>query len=328
MFLSVAYSVLITPNMKIFLAGATGALGKRLVPVLVSAGHQVVGMTRSEKKSEALRAAGAEPVIADALDRDAVMNAVMEARPQAVVHEVTSLAKMHDVKNFDREFETTNKLRTEGTQYLLEAAQAAGASRFVAQSFTGWTNDRTGDRIKNEEDPLDPDPPKAMRNTLEAIQRLEEMVLNATGLTGIVLRYGSFYGPGTSLGEGGEIVEMVRAGKFPLVGDGAGVWSFLHIDDAAQATRLAIERAPAGKYNIVDDEPAEISEWLPYLAQTVGGKPPHHLPNWLGKIAIGESGLSLMTQIRGSSNATAKSILEWQPKYPSWREGFRRGLCV
>ena len=292
--------------MKIFLAGATGALGRRLVPILASAGHQVVGMTRTAAKADQLRAAGAEPAIADALDREAVMKAVMLARPDAVVHEVTAIARTGNVKNFDKDLALTNRLRTEGTEYLLAAARAAGATRFVAQSFTGWPNVRDGGRVKNEQDPLDPEPPKAMSRTLEAIRTLERMVLSAAGLMGILLRYGSFYGPGTSIGKGGEVVEMVRKRRFPIFGDGAGVWSFIHIDDAALATRLAIERGHAGKYNVVDDEPAEVSMWLPDLAQVIGAKPPLHLPAWLGRLVIGEAGMSLMKEIRGSSNAAAK----------------------
>ncbi len=314
--------------MKIFLAGATGALGRRLVPILISAGHDVVGMTRTPAKADELRAAGAEPVVADALDRAAVMNAVMMARPNVVVHEMTSLKEMRNLKNLDGELAVTNRLRTEGTENLIAAAQAAGATRFVAQSFTGWPNARNGGRVKTEEDPLDPDPPDAMTRTLDAIRRLEQMVLSAPGLTGILLRYGFFYGPGTSLGEGGNIIAMIRDRKFPLVGDGAGVWSFIHIDDAASATRLAIEGAPPGKYNIVDDEPTEVSVWLPALAQAIGAKPPRHLPAWLGRLVIGEAGISMMTKVRGSSNAAAKRAFGWRPLYASWRDGFRRGLSM
>jgi nucleoside-diphosphate-sugar epimerase len=314
--------------MRIFLAGATGALGKRLVPILVQAGHYVVGMTQTPSKADGLRAAGAEPAVADALDRAAVMKTVMSARPDAVVHEMTSLKALRNLKNFDEEVALTNRLRTESTEYLIAAAQAAGATRFVAQSFSGWPNTRSGGWVKTEEDPLDPDPPKAMRRALDAIRRLEQMVLGAAGLTGIVLRYGGFYGPGTLLGEGGDIIAMVRQRRFPIVGDGAGVWSFIQIDDAAEATRLAIERGSAGKYNIVDDEPAKVSKWLPALAEAIGAKPPYHLPAWLGRFLIGEAGLSMMNQVRGSSNSAAKQALGWLPVYGSWRDGFRRGLSA
>jgi nucleoside-diphosphate-sugar epimerase len=314
--------------MKVFLAGATGAVGKRLVPMLVAAGHQVVGMTRTPEKASALRAAGAEPVVADALDGDAVKNAVMQARPAVVIHELTALAKMRDLKHFDREFEITNRLRTEGTEHLIAGAQAAGAERFVAQSFTGWPNDRSGDRLKDESDELDTTPPEAMSRSLDAIRRLEQMVAGAAQLTGVVLRYGALYGPGTSLGEGGEMTEMVRQRKLPIFGEGTGVWSFLHIDDAAQAAMLAMERGNSGLYNIVDDEPAEVSDWLPDLARALGAKPPRHLPAWLGRLVIGDAGLSMMNSVRGSVNTKAKRLLRWQPLYPNWREGFRRGLSA
>jgi len=314
--------------MKVFLAGATGAVGKRLVPMLVAAGHQVVGMTRTPEKATVLRAAGAEPVVADALDGDAVRNAVMQARPAVVIHELTALAKMRDLKHFDREFEITNRLRTEGTEHLIAGAQAAGAERFVAQSFTGWPNDRSGDRLKDESDELDTTPPEAMSRSLDAIRRLEQMVAGAAQLTGVVLRYGALYGPGTSLGEGGEMTEMVRQRKLPIFGEGTGVWSFLHIDDAAQAAMLAMERGNSGLYNIVDDEPAEVSDWLPDLARALGAKPPRHLPAWLGRLVIGDAGLSMMNSVRGSVNTKAKRLLRWQPLYPNWREGFRRGLSA
>jgi nucleoside-diphosphate-sugar epimerase len=314
--------------MKVFLAGATGAVGKRLVPMLVAAGHQVVGMTRTPEKAGVLRAAGAEPVVADALDGDAVRNAVMQARPGVVIHELTALARMRDLKHFDREFEITNRLRTEGTEHLIAGAQAAGAERFVAQSFTGWPNDRSGDRLKDESDELDTTPPEAMSRSLDAIRRLEQMVAGAAQLTGVVLRYGALYGPGTSLGEGGEMTEMVRQRKLPIFGEGTGVWSFLHIDDAAQAAMLAMERGNSGLYNIVDDEPAEVSDWLPDLARALGAKPPRHLPAWLGRLVIGDAGLSMMNSVRGSVNTKAKRLLRWQPLYPNWREGFRRGLSA
>jgi nucleoside-diphosphate-sugar epimerase len=296
--------------------------------MLVAAGHQVVGMTRTPEKASVLRAAGAEPVVADALDGDAVRNAVMQARPAVVIHELTALAKMRDLKHFDKEFEITNRLRTEGTEHLIAGAQAAGAERFVAQSFTGWPNDRSGDRLKDESDELDTTPPEAMSRSLDAIRRLEQMVAGATQLTGVVLRYGALYGPGTSLGEGGEMTEMVRQRKLPIFGEGTGVWSFLHIDDAAQAAMLAMERGNSGLYNIVDDEPAEVSDWLPDLARALGAKPPRHLPAWLGRLVIGDAGLSMMNSVRGSVNTKAKRLLRWQPLYPNWREGFRRGLSA
>lgn len=312
--------------MKIFLAGATGAVGKRLVPRLVAGGHQVVASTRTADKREALRAAGAEPVIVDVLDRDAVMNAVVAARPDAVIHQVTALGGVRSFKNFDREFALTNALRTTGTTHLLAAAQAAGARRFIAQSYTGWPNIQEGGRVKTEDDPLDPHPPRTMTQTLDAIHQLEAAVSGLSGITGIVLRYGSFYGPGTSLGIDGEITQMVRRRKFPIVGGGTGVWSFTHIDDAAGAAQFVVEQGAGGIYNIVDDEPAEVSVWLPELARAIGAKPPYRVPAWLVRPMLGDAMLQIMTSARGSSNAKARRVLGWQPTYASWREGFRRGL--
>jgi nucleoside-diphosphate-sugar epimerase len=315
-------------TMRIFLAGATGAIGGQLVPLLVAGGHQVVATTRKPEKMEKLRAQGAEPVVVDGLDRDAVMKAVVAARPDAIVHQMTALASMRSLKHFDDEFAVTNRLRTEGTSHLLEAARAAGTSRFVAQSYTGWPNERQGSRVKTEEDPLESNPPKAMSRTLAAIRELEQRVTAAAGLRGTVLRYGSLYGPGTSTADQGEIVTLIRQRKFPLVGNGAGVWSFLHVADAARATQVALERDKPGLYNIVDDEPAEVSVWLPYLAQVVGAKPPIRLPAWIARFVIGDAGVWMMTQSRGSSNAKAKRDLGWQPGYASWRDGFRQNLSA
>lgn len=309
--------------MKIFLAGGTGAIGKRLIPVLVKAGHQVAASTRSRDKSESLQAAGAQPVVLDGLDRAAVKEAVTAFHPEIVVHQMTALANMRSLRKFDDELAVTNELRTRGTEYLLEAAQAAGARAFIAQSFTGWPNDREGSRIKSEEDRFDPNPPETMRRTLDAIRRLETMVAVAPTTVGIVLRYGAFYGPGTAFAPGGEMLELVRRRKLPIVGEGTGVWSFIHIDDAVHATMLAIERGTAGTYNIVDSEPVEVSVWLPELARTLDAKPPYRVPTWLGRLAIGEAGVSMMTKIRGSSNAKAQRILGWRPKFASYKEGFR-----
>lgn len=312
--------------MKIFLAGATGALGRRLVPRLVSNGYQIVGMTRSAEKAESLRSVGVEPVVADGLDRDAVLQAVTRAKPEVVIHQMTSLTGVMSFKKLDEKFVTTNRLRTTGTDILLEAARAAGARRFIAQSYAGWPYERTGGPAKTEEEPFDPNPPAAMSRTLEAIRYLESAVLGASGLEGIVLRYGSFYGPGTYVAEGGMIVDLVRKRKLPIIGNGAGVWSFIHLDDAASATLSAVERGAPGLYNIADDEPAPVAVWLPELAQILGAKPPRHVPVWLGRLAAGEPGVSMFTQIRGAMNAKAKRELGWRLLYPSWREGFRRGL--
>jgi nucleoside-diphosphate-sugar epimerase len=312
--------------MKIFLAGGAGVVGRRLVPVLVAAGHQVVATTRSASRTEPLRAMGAEPVILDALDAEAVRKAVADARPEVVVHQMTALASFKDLRDIDGELAVTNRLRTEGTDHLVAAARAAGVRRFVAQSYTGWPNERVGGRVKTEEDPLDPDPPAAMRQTLKSIRRLEATVAGLADMVGVVLRYGSFYGPGTSLGAGGDMLEMVRRRRLPVIGGGAGIWSFIHMDDVAQVTRLAVEGGPAGVYNVVDDDPAEVSVWLPELARAIGAKPPFRLPAWVGRLAIGEAGVSMMTRGRGSSNAKARRTWDWRLVHPSWREGFRRGL--
>lgn len=312
--------------MKIFLAGATGAVGKRLVPLLVRRGHQVVATTRTANKIEALRAAGAEPVVLDSLDRTAVIAAVTAARPDVVVHQLTALTGRFDLKHFDRYFAETNRLRTEGTEYLLAGAAAAGVRRFVIQSYTGWNNIREGSRIKTEDDPLDPHPTSTQRQTLAATRQQEAMITSVAGIDGIALRYGSLYGPGTSIGPGGEVVDAVRARKMPIVGDGAGVWSFLHIDDAAEATRVAIEGGPAGIYNIVDDDPAEVSVWLPEMARILGAPAPYHVPAWIARLLVGETGVSMMTKVRGSSNAKARRLLSWQPAYASWRDGFQKSL--
>jgi nucleoside-diphosphate-sugar epimerase len=313
--------------MKIFLAGATGALGRHLLPLLVAKGCQVAAMTRSAEKAESLRNAGTEPVAADGRDREAVLKAVTRAKPEVVIHQMTSLTGVTSFKKLDEEFVATNRLRTTGTDILLEAARGAGARRFIAQSYGGWPYERTGGPAKTEEDPLDPHPPAAMTRTLDAIRYLESAVLGATGLEGVVLRYGSFYGPGSSIAEDGVVLELVRRRKLPILGNGAGVWSFLHLDDAATATAAAIERGAPDVYNIADDEPAPVAVWLPELAKILGAKPPHRIPVWLGRLAAGKAGVSMFTQIRGIVNAKAKRELGWRLLYPSWREGFRRGLA-
>ncbi|HEX4438656.1 MAG TPA: NAD(P)-dependent oxidoreductase [Thermoanaerobaculia bacterium] len=312
--------------MRVFLAGATGAVGKRLVPMLVAKGHSVVGMTHSAGKAGALRAAGAEPVVADGLDRAAVFDAVTRARPDAVIHQMTSLARLRSFRRFDEDFALTNRLRTEGTDHLLEGARAAGALRFVAQSYGNWIYEKTGSAPKTEEEPLDPDPPVHQRKSLDAIRYLERVVTDAPGLTGIALRYGSLYGPGNGMGRGGVLMDLLRKRQFPVVGDGGGIWSFLHIDGAASANARALERGERGVYNVCDDDPAPVAVWLPELARDVGAPPPRRIPAWLARLAIGDVGVSMMTRIRGMSNAKAKRQLGWTPQWPSWREGFREGL--
>ena len=312
--------------MKVFVAGGSGAMGRRLVPQLVAGGHEVVAMTRDEGKASWLRRVGAQPVIADALDRAAVAGLVKGSEPEVVMHQLTGLTGVKSFKNFDKEFALTNRLRTEATDYLLEAAQAAGVRRIVAQSYGNWNYERTGSAVKIEQDPFDPNPPANQVKTLQAIRYVENAVVNADGIEGIALRYGNFYGPGTGFDLGGDIVTQVRKRAFPIVGDGAGIWSFVHMDDAAAAAIAAIEHGRPGVYNVSDDEPAPVAEWLPDLAAAVGAKPPRHVPVWLGRLAAGEVGVSMMTQIRGTSNAKAKAELGWAPRYRTCHEGFRNGL--
>jgi nucleoside-diphosphate-sugar epimerase len=312
--------------MKVFIAGATGAIGQRLVPLLIDAGHEVVGTTRTPAKADGLRITGATPVVLDGHDLDAVRHAVIDAAPEVVVHQMTALSGDLDLRHFAETFAETNRLRTKTTDHLLTAAVEAGARRFVAQSFAGWPNEQSGGPVKTEEDPLNTDPPKQVRETLGAILHLEAVTTGTAGIEGLALRYGGFYGPGNALGKGGVMLEAVANRQMPIVGGGSGIWSFLHIDDAAQATALAVDRGAPGIYNIVDDEPAPVSEWLPYLADVLGARPPRRVPAWLARLIVGEAAVSMMTKIRGSSNAKAKRELGWKLRYPSWRVGFRDGL--
>jgi nucleoside-diphosphate-sugar epimerase len=302
--------------MRIFLAGATGAVGQHLVPALVRGGHQVTATTRSEAKAHGLYEEGATPAVLDGLDRDAVLRAVVDAKPDVIIHQMTSLASMRDFRKFDQEFAVTNQLRTQGTDYLLEAAAAAHVRRFVAQSYIGWNNARTGSLVKTEQDPLDPQPLAATAESMRAIRYVEDVVPKASG--GIVLRYGSFYGPGASA----AMLDLVRKRRLPIIGGGAGLWSFTEITDAAGAAIAAITNGDPGIYNIVDDDPAAVRDWLPYLAQCLRAKAPMRLPAWLGRALAGEVIVAQMTQVRGSSNAKARRELAWQPKYASWRDGF------
>ncbi len=278
-------------------------------------------MTRSESKQATLYELGAVPVIADALDPDQVAEAVGRARPDVIVHELTAIGAL-DMRHFDRDFASTNRLRTEGTDYLLSAGQAVGVRRFVAQSAVYGFYARTGGAVKREDDPLDPSPPREARGSMAAVRHLEEAVVGAQWTEGIVLRYGAFYGPGTSMAPGEEQFELVRRRKFPLVGDGGGVWSFIHIGDAAEATVAAVEHGSRGTYNIVDDDPAPVAEWLPALAQELGAKKPMRVPRFVGRLFAGEVGAVFMTEIRGASNAKARRELQWRPAHPSWRQGF------
>jgi len=314
--------------MRIFVAGATGALGQQLLPQLVWAGHQVTGMTRTPAKVDLIRSFGAEAAVADALDADAVAQAVARAEPEVIVHQLTALTGDFDLRHFDRTFAETNRLRTEGTDHLLAAGRAVGARRVVAQSFAGWPGPRTGGPIKTEDDPFDPDPPRAVRPTLEAIRHLEQAVTGIDWGVGIALRYGGFYGPGTSLSSdpSASMVGPLRKRQFPIVGDGGGIWSFVHIEDAATATARAIEHGDGGIYNVTDDEPAPVRDWLPELARSVGARPPRHVPRWLGRLLAGEVATVMMTEIRGASNEKARRELGWQPRFSSWRQGFAEGL--
>ena len=314
--------------MRVFVAGATGALGKQLVPQLVANGHEVVGMTRTPSRQEALRAMGARPVVADALDPDAVARAVAEAEPEVIVHQLTALSGRLDLRHADRFFAMTNRLRTEGTDHLLAAGRAVGARRVVAQSYAGWPCARTGGPVKDETDPFDPDPPKWQRESMVAIRHVEKAVPAAEGLEGVVLRYGGFYGPGTSLSlePGAAMVEPIRRRQFPLIGDGGGVWSFVHVEDAAAATVAAVERGHRGIYQVVDDEPAPVREWLPVLAEALGARPPRRVPRWLGRLLAGEAVTVMLAEVRGASNAKAKRELGFRPRWPSWRLGFAKGL--
>jgi nucleoside-diphosphate-sugar epimerase len=253
------------------------------------------------------------------------MEAVTKAEPEVVMHQMSGLTGIKSFKKFDDEFALTNRLRTEGTNHLLEAARAAGARRLIAQSFGNWNYERTGTGPKSEEDPLDPEPPPNQRRSIQAIRHLEQAVIGADGIEGVALRYGNFYGPGTGFALDGDLVKLVRERKLPIVGDGGGVWSFIHMDDVATAAIAAIASAP-GVYNISDDEPAPVAEWLPDLARAIEAKSPRRVPVWLGRLAIGEVGVSMMTQIRGASNAKAKREMGWAPRYKSWRDGFRTGL--
>jgi 2-alkyl-3-oxoalkanoate reductase len=319
--------------MKVFVAGATGVLGRALVPLLVAQGHEVVGMTRSASKQDLVRSQGAHPVVADALDPDAVAQAVASAEPEVIVHQLTALSgKMsaRDMRHPERSplATMTNRLRTEATDHLLAAGRAVGARRFVAQSFAAWRWARTGGPVLTEADPVDPDPPEALRAVQAGFLYAERAVTTIEWGEGLVLRYGGFYGPGTSISLAPDAVMAapIRKRRFPIVGDGGGVSSHVHIDDAAAATAVAVERGEPGIYNIVDDEPAPVREWLPVLASALGAKPPRHVPRWLGRLAAGEMATVMMTDVRGSCNAKAKRELGWKPRYASWRQGFAQGL--
>jgi nucleoside-diphosphate-sugar epimerase len=300
--------------MRVFVAGATGAIGTRLVPQLIEHGHEVIGTYRSPGNAERVRALGAEPVALDLLDPRAVRQAILDARPEAIIHQATALAGVRFGRSLDRGFGPTNRLRTQGTDALLAAAREAGVRRFVAQSFASYRYAREGGPVKTEDDPLDPDPPAMARETNAAMRHLDEAVTNAGG---IALRYGGFYGAAND-----GLVRPVRKRQFPVIGEGGGISSFIHLDDAAAATVLALDHDGAGLYNIVDDEPAPMSQWLPALAAALGAKPPRHVPLWLARLIAGKGMVMMASGSRGASNAKAKRELGWTLRYPSWRQGF------
>jgi nucleoside-diphosphate-sugar epimerase len=304
--------------MRVLITGASGAVGVHLVTALVSRGHQVVASTRTQDKLERLRALGVEPVLLDGLDATAVGETVARIGPDAIIHEMTALRGQPDLRHFDRWFAKTNELRTAGTANLLAAARASGVRRFVVQSYTGWNNAHNGSMVKTEADPLDDDPARQQRETLAAIKSMEAAVLEAP-LEGIVLRHANQYGPDASA----STIRLLKKRMFPVIGDGQGVTSWLHVEDAAIGTADALERAKPGIYNLADDDPAPTGEWLPYLAAVVGAPKPFQVPVWLGRLLAGEAAVRWMTGGRGSSNAKAKDEFGWQPTRSSWREGFR-----
>jgi nucleoside-diphosphate-sugar epimerase len=304
--------------MRVFVAGATGALGRHLVPMLVAAGHEVTATTRTPGKLAQLREAGAEPVVVDGLDREAVMAAVRAAAPEVIVHQMTALAGMRSLRKPDQVFAATNELRTRGTDNLLAAAAQAGTRRVIAQS-NDRAYERSGGPVKTEEDPLASRPPSpSSARSLAAIKHVDETVPLAAP-EGIVLRYGAFYGPGASE----LLLDAVRKRQVPVIGGGTGISSFIEITDAAAATLAAVEGGAPGAYNVVDSDPAPVAEWLPYLAKVAGARPPLRVPAWLVRLLAGEFVVALMTSARGSSNEKARKELGWEPRYPSWREGFR-----
>ena len=315
--------------MKVFVAGATGAIGRQLVPQLVAAGHEVTGMTRSPAKVDDVRASGARPVVADALDADAVARAVAESEPDVIVHQLTALSGEPDLRHVDRFTAPTNRLRTEGTDHLLAAGRAAGVRRVVAQSIVAiGTYARTGGPIKAEDDPPDVDLPPKARPGVDAIRYLEQAVAGIDWADGVVLRYGAFYGPGTGVSADPDalLTKAIAKRRFPIIGGGGGVWSFVHIEDAASATVAALDHGGRGIYNVVDDEPAMVREWLPFLAEQLGARRPMRIPRLVVRMLAGEAAVIQMTEVRGGSNAKATSELGWRPRWSTWRVGFAKGL--
>jgi nucleoside-diphosphate-sugar epimerase len=310
--------------MRVFIAGATGAVGIRVVRLLAAAGHFVVGTTRTPEKQEMIRTVGGQAMVVDGLNAQAVRGAVATSKPDVIIHEMTSLSG-GELQHFDRTFALTNRLRTEGLNHLLAAAKEFGVRRLIAQSYCGWPYARNGATVKTEENDLDADPPRELQSSLNAIRYLETTVIGAAGIEGLALRYGAFYGPNTGMLES-SVLNQLRHRRFPLIGDGNGWWSFVHVDDAAGATARAADHGASGIYNIVDDEPAPVREWLPALATLVEAKPPLRVPKWLGQLFAGDHLVKMMTEVRAGSNAKAKSTLGWRPLHSSWREGFAMSI--
>jgi len=309
--------------MRVFVAGATGVIGRQLVPILIAEGHQVTGMTRSPGKINALRTMGVEPVLADALDSEAVRAAVSGARPDAVIHQLTSLPPRVDPRRIERDFALNDRLRSEGTRILVAAAQAAGARRVLAQSIAFAYAPGPPGTVHREQDPLVLDGPRPFRRSAHAVHDLERAVLDADG---VVLRYGYFYGLGSAISPSGSMGEDVSRRRLPIVGRGEGVWSFIHVEDAARATVAALASGRPGTYNVVDDDPAPVSQWLPALADALGAPRPRRVSALIARLAAGSYGVATMTRGQGASNALARRELGWTPAYPSWRDGFRAAL--
>ena len=310
--------------MKVLVAGATGVIGRRLVPMLVADGHAVTAMVRSPARADAARALGADVTVADALDAAAVRAAVAGVSPEVVIHQLTALPKRIDPRKIERDFVLNDRLRSEGTRHLVAAAREAGVRRVVAQSIAFAYAPTTPGSLHTEDEPLFLDSPKDFRRSAHALHDLETAVLGAGG---VVLRYGYFYGPGSSISRDGSMGEDLRRRRMPVVGSGGGVWSFIHVDDAARATLAAIrEDVPSGAYNVVDDDPAPVREWLPALAEAVGAPRPMRVPTFIARLAAGSYGTAAMTTAQGASNARAKQRLGWSPQLASWRVGFRTGL--
>ena len=312
--------------MKVFVAGSTGAIGRSLLPLLIEKRHDVVALVRTPARAKDVEALGARAAVADALDPDGLRAAIRRAAPEAVIHELTSLKGVTNFRRFDQTFALTNRFRTRTLDTMLAAARSIGVRRFIAQSYCGWPYAREGSPVKTEDDPLDPTPPASFRESLAAIRYLEDTIRQARDIQAFALRYGNLYGPGTDISAEGTVADLVSRRKLPLFGSGAGVWSFIHVRDAASATVAAMSRGSPGIYNVVDDEPVPVNVWLPALANALGARPPRRLPAWVGALLLGDGGLSMMTLARGGSNAKSKRDLAWQPSFASWRRGFVEGL--